>query len=353
MSQAPSTTTTSVTSTTLDLASDGLVRNPSTSTPLRAANSIRRTSHIDMIRTGTTTQDGVLLVGAARDTKTDAEGVGSILAEASVRATVGRGRVLEELEIDPAGSDVSQLLGRVVASGFRAAVDEAIPLEREAQSPLYLLLDDLPVAALISGYADLYIRHPDEPESESRQRAQSLKADICAGWASDATMMQEIARVGRIPTPLGPIAPRLERDDDPLSWHPIGPLGSGTMRRRRRVDVLAGEMLSIDAMFRDSHVDADGLETVLHEYSLEATVDGVDLIIRSCEATARVLPWSECPKAATSGERLVGRRVDTLRSFVRQRLVGTTTCTHLNDLLRSLADIARLARQLEDAERGR
>ena len=113
---------TSTPSTTLDLAIDALVRAPSTSTPLRAANSIRRTSHIDMIKTGTTTQDGVLLVGAARDTITDAEGVGSILAEASVRATVGRGHVLEQLEIDPAGPDVSPLLGRVVASGFRAAV---------------------------------------------------------------------------------------------------------------------------------------------------------------------------------------------------------------------------------------
>ena len=303
-----------------------------------------------MIKTGATTQDGVLLIGAARDTTTDAEGVGSILAEASVRATVGRERILEQLEIDPAGSDVSPLLGRAVASGFRAAVDETVPHEREAQTPLYLLLDELPVAALISGYADLYVRHPDQPESESRQRAQSLKADICAGWASDATMMQEIARVGRIPTPIGPIAPRLERDDDPLSWHPIGQLGPGTMRRRRRVDVIAGETLAIDAMFRDSHVDTDGLETVVHEYSLVASVDSANLVVRSCEATAHVLPRSECPKAAASGGRLVGRCVDALRGFVRQELVGTTTCTHLNDLLRSLADITRLARHLEDAK---
>ena len=346
MSQAP-------TSTAHELANDLLPRTPSTSTPPRAANSIRRTSHIDMIRTGATTQDGVLLVGAARDTITDEEEVGSILAAASIRATVGRKRILEQLEVDPAGPDLSPLLGRVVASGFRAAVDATVPCEREAQTPLYLLLDDLPVAALISGYADLYIRHPEEMDSESRQRAQSLKADICAGWASDATMMREIARVGRFPTPIGPIAPRLEGDDDPLSWHPIGPLGPGTMRRRRRVDVIAGETLSIDAMFRDSHLDTDGLETVIHEYSLEASVDGADLVVRSCEAAARVLPWNECPQAAASGGRLVGHRVDALRGFVRQKFVGTTTCTHLNDLLRSLADIARLAQHLEGARDSR
>ncbi len=334
-------------STILDLADDTLVRTPSTATPPRVPESIRRTSHIDMIRTGATTPDGVVLIGAARDTITDTEGVGSILAEASIRATVGRERVLEKLELDPAGPDISSLLGRAVASGFRAAVDATVPSEREAQTPLYLLLDDLPVAALISGYADLYVRHPDEPESESRQRAQGLNADICAGWASDATMMQEIARVGRIPTPLGPIAPRLEPDDDPLAWHPIGQLEPGTMRRRRRVDVIAGETLSIDAMFRDSHVDTDGVETVVHEYSLEASIDWLDLVVLRCEARPRVLPWNECPRAAASSERLVGRPVDALRSFVRRQLVGTTTCTHLNDLLRSLADIAGLVQHLE------
>jgi hypothetical protein len=333
----------------LSSADRGLARSPATVTPPRTANSIRRTSHIDMIRTGKTTDDGVCLVGAARDTITAPSGDGQVLAEASVRAIVGPERILEQLTIDPASHDVSPLLGRAVGRGFRAAVDETVPQERNAQTPLYLLLDDLPVAALISGYADLYVRNPDQPDSEARQRARSLRADICAGWASDATMMLEIERVGRIPTPIGPAAPRLERDDDPLGWHPIGDLGPGSMRRRRRIDAIAGETLAIDAMFRDSHVDADGLETVLHEYSLEAVVDPTDLVVLSCEATARVLPWTECPRAATSGGRLVGQRVDALRGFVRNELVGTTTCTHLNDLLRSLADIIPLARALAKA----
>jgi hypothetical protein len=307
-----------------------------------------------MIRTGATTQDGVLLIGAARDTSTDSEGVGTIVAESSVRAEVGKDRRLEAITIAPQVRDLSPLLGRAVASGFRAAVDQTVPDDRKAQTPLYLLLDDLPVAALISGYADLYVRHPDESESASRTRAQSLKADICAGWASDATMMLEIARVGRIPIPIGPQAPRLERDDDLLSWHPIDALGPGTMRRRRRVDVVSGEMLRVDAMFRDSHVDEDGLETIVHEYSLDAAVDPRELIVTHCEATARVLPWTECPRAAASATRLEGQSVASLRGFVRQQLVGTTTCTHLNDLLRSLADVAPLARDLarRDAETG-
>ena len=61
------------------------------------------------------------------------------------------------------------------------------------------------------------------------------------------------------------------------------------------------------------------------------------------EATPRALPWPECPQAAASASRLVGQPVGELRDFVRQDLSGTTTCTHLNDLLRSLADVATLA----------
>ena len=39
-----------------------------------------------------------------------------------------------------------------------------------------------------------------------------------------------------------------------------------------------------------------------------------------------------------------------LRGFVRQGLTGTSTCTHLNDLLRSLADVAPLAREMRRAD---
>ncbi|NIU05150.1 MAG: hypothetical protein GWO40_12810, partial [Gammaproteobacteria bacterium] len=71
-------------------------------------------------------------------------------------------------------------------SGFRAKVNEAIPDHHEAHTALFLLMDDLPAAALIAGYADLYLRTPDQGTATNR----SLKADICAGWARDATMMR-------------------------------------------------------------------------------------------------------------------------------------------------------------------
>jgi hypothetical protein len=55
-----------------------------------------------------------------------------------------------------------------------------------------------------------------------------------------------------------------------------------------------------------------------------------------------VLPWTECPFAAASAARLDGHAVGELRELVGREFKGTTTCTHLNDLLRSLADLARL-----------
>ena len=48
------------------------------------------------------------------------------------------------------------------------------------------------------------------------------------------------------------------------------------MRRRRRIDVYQGESPSrvgIDAMFRDTYVRTDGVETIIHEYTLDAVVD--------------------------------------------------------------------------------
>jgi hypothetical protein len=139
---------------------------------------------------------------------------------------------------------------------------------------------------------------------------------------------------------LGPAAPRLLRADDPDAWHALPEPAPRTVRRRRRIDVTTvGNALHVDAMFRDSHFDDDIVESVVHEYSLRATIDPVTLTITDAEATPRVLPYVECPSAAASTTRLVGLALDAVRDRVRSEFVGTSTCTHLNDLLRSLEDV--------------
>ena len=104
--------------------------------------------------------------------------------------------------------------------------------------------------------------------------------------------------------------------------------------------------------FRDSHTAGDGRTTVIHEYDVELTVTPGLWQVTSCVATARVLPWVECPAAVGSAGRLVGQSLTDLRAHVRSKFTGTSTCTHLNDQLRSLADVPRLAAALPRHDRG-
>jgi len=265
-------------------------------------------------------------------------------------------------------TDLSSLLGRVVGSGFRAAVDAVFGKVEDVGGPLHLLLDDLPAAALISGYAHLY---SGKMQIESKHlKGGLLRADICSGWRNDGTMLVTLRERGQLPVPIGPPTTKLEPPDDPFSWHSIGPLSPGAMRRRRLVELAhsggsaksqdpgekAGtkgrefsepsESLEIYAMFRDTHVNDEGIESILHEYSLQANLDPLTSVISGCIATPHVLPWQECPAAAASASRLDGKRLDDIRSFVARDMRGTFTCTHLNDLLRSLSRVEGLFRHL-------
>jgi hypothetical protein len=176
--------------------------------------------------------------------------------------------------------------------------------------------------------------------------------DLCAGWAHEGTLMVTVRSTGEIPVSTGPPAPSLERSDDPLAWHPMPPLPPHAMRRRRRLDVVrpdgSGEPHRFDAHFRDSHMDQDGAEWVVHEYSATGAFDVVGGRVLDIGAEARVLPWMECPGAVASAERLSGMPIAELRTRVRREFTGTSTCTHLNDTLRSLGDLEVLVGQMSN-----
>lgn len=311
--------------------------SPIAVSPRRRPNSIRRTSHIDIVLGA----DALVLDGGARDLVTTADTT-TVTDHAHVHAVIGPNRLLTDLRTIPERDAAAGLIGRPVAAGFRDAVHQALPDEVGAGTALALLLDDLPVAALISGYAMLYLG--DAPV----RAGEGPKADICSGWRNEGTMMESIRADRGVPVTIGPAAPSIVADAaiDPMGWHELGGLPVGAMRRRRLIDVTDGEQWQIDAMFRDTHVDHDGAETVLHEYSLTAAVDRQTGVFLECSAIPRVLPWVECPVAAASAWRLAGRHVKDVRQFVRSDLRGTTTCTHLNDLLRSLGDIDTLTATL-------
>ena len=137
-------------------------------------------------------------------------------------------------------------------------------------------------------------------------------------------------------------------ETDRLAWHTRSALPLAAMRRHRRLDVTAGDMLEVSATFFDTHVDDDGVERILHQYTLEAHVDLASHTVLDVTATPWVLPFAECPFAGSTAARIVGQPAGRLREYIALEYWGPTTCTHLNDLLRTLADVPHLAMSIAD-----
>ncbi len=329
----------------------GAPRSPTSATPLLPAGWVRRTTHLEMLWDGAS----LMLSGAARDVRASQDRM-EVLRRASVKAYVDSGKRLRELELDPKSAGSMELCGSEIASGFRARAHECCP--ELAGTPAGLLLDDLPGVVLIAPYMhlrDMALRG-EPPGKNIPPEAVSMLADVCAGWRAGGTAMDSVARGDGIPLQDCPPAEPLEAPDDAGAWHAIAPLESGRMRRRRRLDVgitpgpsptsVEPSAVVVDAMFRDSHGEPDGTEVVLHEYSLTVEVSRSDSSILEVQPVARVLPFPECPLAIAYVAELKGKSVGELRELVPAMLRGTKGCTHLNDLLRVLADVPRLASSL-------
>jgi hypothetical protein len=336
--------------------------NPLQTTAARLPGSVRRTSNIDTARPDGFTGNAVV-DGRARDLRTNLDGSSEVVAEASLQVTLSPTLNILSLRTSPRFPALDQLVGNPAGSGLRSRLNEIVAGGGafEEGSPLYLLLDDLPGATLVSGYAWLHnsgaMDQPATPRPASPRPVPDFgsRGDLCAGWAGDATMMVHIRETGSVPVPIGPGAPVLEPADDPLAWHAMAALAPHTVRRRRRLDLVppTGPAAAhrIDLHFRDSHVDGEGSETVLHEYTVTGSVNGSTGRIVDVAAVAQVLPWLECPGAVASAQRIAGMELSLLRPVVRKEFVGRSTCTHLNDSLRSLADLATLYRELEPGTR--
>jgi hypothetical protein len=298
---------------------------------------VRRTTTHDCTR-----PDGisgpVAVAARGRDLLTGEDGRATELAVSRIdlRAEFGTG-IIRELAADPADPRLAPLVGVSVLSRFRGAVEAALPGETTSHSVRQQLFDDLPLALMMSGRV---LRVAGIPIEMSGDR--TLPTDICAGWATGGTLLAGYAELGP-PLHIGPVAPALEPEDDPLGWHATEPLPPQATRRRRRLDVWEDDGAGhLDCFFRDSHVDADGTETVVHEWRVAAQLDPVTESFVACDADMGPLPYPECPGAAASARRLVGAPVDGVRRSVRSTFVGPTTCTHLNDTLRVMEDACAL-----------
>jgi len=329
-----------------------VLRHPLPDVPARAAGSVRRTMHVDVGPRGAWSSP-LAMEGAARDVRTAADGSGraTVLAEATVTAGFDMARRLESLATTPDAPWTRGLVGARAGGGFRRHLDAVVPAA-EAGSLLRQVLDDMPAAALISGYARMRLarRQGHDPTSLTPAGALDRMVDLCSGWRAGGTAARSVAEGRGAPMQDCPPAPP-SAAEDPDAWHVAGRLDQDWTRRRRCLDVTVGpgDAFAIWATFRDTvgELDDEGTsgELVLHEYVVRTS--GTRGVVEHIEAEPRVLPFPECPAAAAAVHALVGMEVRTLARTVPATLEGTASCTHLNDLLRALGgvgDLLELAR---------
>lgn len=327
------------------------VHAPTTGTPPRRPGSVRRTTTVDSLRPekiGAT----FVLNGRGRDLVTAADGTTSVAAEATMDAEMAydAGAVVRSIATTPVLAGIDALVGKTATTGFRAVIDDHTGAERG--SLVYLLLEEIPVATLVSGYAvGVAAARGEVDMDELTSQGASMRQpgppihgrDDCAGFRSGGVIDDpELKSMGAV---TGPEATPILDPQDPGGWHDMPAMQANGMRRWRRHDLWRDDdgNLVVDAFFRDSHLGSDGLETIVHEYTVSATIDGAASVVLACSAEPRVLPWRQCDEAAASAGRLVGMEVYGLRPRVRAEQLGPTTCTHLRDMLREIEDVHTLA----------
>lgn len=318
------------------------------SAPARRPGSVRRTATMDF-----TWPDGMagntVLDGRARDLRTDGDGTATILDEAMLSLVSDPGRVIKEIRSAPGLPGLQSLTGESAMSGFRRRLAGVTGNgERAAGTPLYQLLGDVPGATLVSGTAWQRWYDMDDYRVIKADVSQRVMRDVCTGYQDGSSALN----------PDGTLRwqqhrqPAVDIDDtgDDLAWHPRGRPAEVTMRRARRIDVWAdGAVLHVDAFFQDSSTLPEGGRQSVHEYTLTAQADLATGVVHSVTPVPRVLPYHECPLAVINVGALAGLPLRDLRGAVLERLRGPLGCTHLNDMLRSLAAIPALARQLPAA----
>ena len=323
------------------LAHNGLP-GPQPGTPPRRPASVRRTTSLDL--TLPEGPEGPLAVGGrARDLVTDPDGGHAVLGSALTSLTVTDG-VVTALSTYPRRPALSALIGRQALVGWRTGLWRTIREDVEQGSDLHQLLDDLPGGYVISGFTRGRARAARAASDPLPSPGRRL--DVCAGWAADSRAARILETTGGAPRAVTPHAVPIDHADDARGWHTWPALPPWGISRRRRFDAWRDAdtaQVQIDAHFRDSFVDDTGAERVLHEYALAATLgDHPAYPVVALTVTPHVLPHTECPRAAASVQDVVGMPCADLRDRVSATLFGPGSCTHLNDVVRFVADVPAL-----------
>lgn len=315
--------------------------------PLRRPGSVRRTMTIDVTWPNGKSGPGVY-DGDCRDVLTPADGGAPlVLAEDTICATADQ-RTITAVSSTTSSAALDGLIGVRAGGHLRAALERVVPREKAAGAPIYLLLDDLAGATLVSGWA--FSRWTDDwvPSLTPELQAQRVNqmAGVCIGFrpgsSALATNHSSVAsqNVTRVEPLLNP--------DDPQGWHKMIERTGVNFRRARRIDIWREDnLLRIDSTFQDTASSPDGGNRIaIHEYRLQASADASTGLLLSVMAAPGTLPFKECPAATSNIDMMVGTPLSTLREEVLQVLRRTAGCTHLNDMMRALAEVPVLAAHL-------
>jgi hypothetical protein len=237
---------------------------------------------------------------------------------------------------------VHALIGASVRRGYSRAVAAALADDLSHRTLLGSAFEDLGGALLVSGYAPLRRGLLTMAPGTGAQLAAGQE-DVCAGWAVGRPLVEVLRAEDVNACPIGPIGPDADDLVPTVSGLDIAPPGADAVTRIRTLDVGApvDGSARVRAHFRDSYASDDG-PMVMHEYVVHALVGGAEPTVEHVEVEPRVLPWSDCPAAAASAQRVVGMPVAAIAGRARAELSGNETCTHLTSTLRSLTDVAHL-----------
>ncbi|MDR7156478.1 hypothetical protein J2W40_003322 [Sphingobium xenophagum] len=318
--------------------------------PLRRAGSIRRTTSID-----STWPDGAaaawLMEARARDVIAPIRsGTAVVIAEAGYMMRISPRREILELSAWPEDARIAQLIGVRAGGESRSKISSI--LGELAGAPLYQILDDFAGSSLVarwiwSQWKDDWQAFRKETEIDKSHGRNGEMLDVCTGFAKGSTALNEIDMSGRNFSD-APHVGGLPNPDDPNSWHKMAEQQGPAMRRARRIDAWRdGNLIIVDAFFQDSGTSPAGGRRGVHEYRVHAEIDGATYTMLSLQALPMILPFAECPGASVKAGRVVGRNVAEFRNVVLDVLPGTLGCTHLNDVLRSLADVPAMVSELD------
>lgn len=324
--------------------------NPS---PVRKAGSVRRTCSLDVSWPEGALGDRLIL-GRVRDLLSPAGGAPArTLAEASLEVGMKADKEIFAISAVPAPARLHEVVGQRAGNHLRVFMREIMPELIEQANPLYLALDDLSGTSLVSNWtwanwtSDWMERLRDLMPAETLERFMD-RANVCWGLKEGNSGL-DIDGGGHSAYGTAD-AGELRNPADPEGWHEFPEIAGPSFRRARRIDVSRdGGLIRIDASFQDSAPLPDGGRGAIHEYNLVATADAESLELLSITPEPRILPFSECPGVVVNAQRLVGTPLPQIRDAVLANLKGVEGCTHLNDALRALAEVPRLAEHLVGA----